>query len=197
MTQPDEQIERLISRSLDGDLTADEQLELDRALIRSPQTRRCFEECRRSDGLAADALRTLFPVDSATPLSAPATVPSGDASRYRRGWWLVPAAAAATLAAILMLYPDRQPAAAPDRFAAVPSPTDNAVSVLPAVDRRSQPPRQAWGTDGPRFADHRLDRDWIGVRGADGNIYWLEIDRTTTFERPGTRSAVRLANSDL
>ncbi len=56
MNPSDKDIERLIVRRLDGALTPDEELELDRQIIRDPQVRRLLEEYQRIDEWAAAAL---------------------------------------------------------------------------------------------------------------------------------------------
>ncbi|MCH7597054.1 MAG: hypothetical protein IID35_10895, partial [Planctomycetes bacterium] len=52
MSNIDENLERLIVRSLDGDLSEDEQLDLDRELIRNPDALRLMEEYGSIDRLA-------------------------------------------------------------------------------------------------------------------------------------------------
>ena len=45
----DERTERLITRKLDGELTEAESLELDKALVRSPEARSLLEDYERTD----------------------------------------------------------------------------------------------------------------------------------------------------
>ena len=56
MSDVNEQLERRMIRSLDGALTEDEELELNRELIRDPEAHRLMAEYRAVDGLAAAAL---------------------------------------------------------------------------------------------------------------------------------------------
>src|ERR1043166_4536544 len=73
----DERIERLICRSLDGEATAEEQVELESALAKSEAARSLYDDYRRNDFAASAALRADF--DSART----ATAAGG-----RRGLWL-------------------------------------------------------------------------------------------------------------
>ena len=57
MPEIDERTERLINRKLDGEITPDEELELNKILIRSPATRALLERSAGYDGLARAALR--------------------------------------------------------------------------------------------------------------------------------------------
>ena len=90
-----EQLESLISRSLDGELTASEQAEVDRLVLADPSARRLLEEYRRLCARAAAALTETL----AAPTAAPGVswLPAGGA----RGWLgpLSAVAAAALLAA--------------------------------------------------------------------------------------------------
>ena len=49
MANVDEHIERLISRQLDGELSADQELELNQALIGSSAARALMEEYEKND----------------------------------------------------------------------------------------------------------------------------------------------------
>ena len=56
MKQINQKIEKLIVRSLDGALTEQEQLELNRELIRNPDARQIMEQYQRIDNVAIEAL---------------------------------------------------------------------------------------------------------------------------------------------
>ena len=94
----DEELERRIVRSLDGQLSPAEQSELDRELLRNPRARRLMAEYAETDELAAEALdRALAPPDAAA-------APTGALTHGRRrvDWRIaagVAAAAAVALAA--------------------------------------------------------------------------------------------------
>ena len=94
MASHDERIESLMNRSLDRDLGEAEQLKLDRTLIRSPEIRRAYEQMRRIDSLAAEALRAMVPEDHVTPVPNPEAGARRSQGGARKLWWLLPAAAA-------------------------------------------------------------------------------------------------------
>ena len=60
MSEIDEHLERQISRALDGELTEDERLALDRELIRHPELREAMERSAELDALTGEALGSLF-----------------------------------------------------------------------------------------------------------------------------------------
>ena len=53
MSESNERLEQLIGRKLDGELLADESLELDKYLIRDPAARKCLEDSEKFCALAA------------------------------------------------------------------------------------------------------------------------------------------------
>ena len=67
MTRSDDHLERLINRKLDGELTQDESLELDKCLIRDPATRQSLEESERIDRLTAALLEEVCAVQDEVP----------------------------------------------------------------------------------------------------------------------------------
>ncbi len=92
MTRSDDHLERLINRKLDGELTEDESLELDKCLIRDPAARQSLEESERIDRLTAALLEEVCAVQDEVLL--PAT--SRTVARRRMSWFgAFPAAAAA------------------------------------------------------------------------------------------------------
>ncbi len=187
MSHADKDIERLIVRRLDGALTADEELELDREIIRNPEARTLYEEYSRIDELAASALDAVLdedvvpfdPAELAMPRKPRRTM------RHRHGWLLVPGAIAAALLALVIPRPD---------LSQVDQPT------VATGNHQLQPqmaPNQAWtgGTADLRQpvsipSTRRITgREVFGVVGDDGNIYWIEVDRTRTIKRPRPRAA--------
>ncbi len=95
MDRPDDHLERLISRKLDGELSADESLELDKCLIREPLVRQHLEESEKIDELAGAFLNEVCAErDDASFLVGTATQ-----RKHRFRWFgAVPVAAAACLA---------------------------------------------------------------------------------------------------
>jgi len=67
----DERTEHLISRKLDGELSEDEALELNKLLIRDPEARGLMEDYARMDRQVGEAVRAVL--WSATGGAAPAT----------------------------------------------------------------------------------------------------------------------------
>lgn len=194
MAHADNDIERLIVRSLDGELGEDEQLQLDRELIRNPEAQRLMEQYRQIDDLAGAALHHALAGDR-IPLD-PAALPDREQPqrviRYHRGWWLVPGAIAAALLAIVVAQFSATPTAGP-RLADLNG--DAANTVVPVSDHIRHPAgimRNA-GTAVRRSTG----RDVFGVVGEDGNIYWIEVDRTETFRRPKPRPGARMLTEDM
>lgn len=207
MSEPQEHIEKLIARKLDGMLTEDEALELDRILIRSPEARQMYEEYRRIDDLAAQSLASLFPegemadIGGVPSIPWPADEPARRPRSYHKVWWTLTGLAAACLAALLYLNPSP------------PGPT-NGKSNTGNLVANTHPATGGAGLGGAKtgfeqrapvvpvgfsggVTDRHVDREWIGVRGNDGNIYWLEVTRTRTSKRPGGGSGFKLTNFDL
>jgi len=177
-------IERLIVRKLDGEISEDEELRLNRELIRDPEARRLMEEYERIDRLAAAALDEAFGGQTfsapATPIRAPQRSSAGRG--YHRGWWLVPGAVAAALLAVMVA-----------RFSPSVSDENQLAHRRPPQSRRI--PEFGQGHPGGLQQNVNMGRDSvkrdtgrevIGVIGDDGNIYWIEIDRTRTFKRPSS-----------
>jgi hypothetical protein len=200
MSELEERIERLIVRKLDGMLTEDEELELDRILIRSPEARRVYEEYRRIDDLAAQSLASLFPeggkagIGGVPPIPRPMEVPARRSRSYHKAWWALTGLAAACLAALLYLNPSHGPAEPVARTG-----WGNAGADIRGGDvggSKNGLEKVPVGFPGG-VTDRHVDREWIGVRGNDGNIYWLEVTRTRTSTRPGSGPGFKLANSDL
>lgn len=180
MNVPDDRLEHLISRKLDGELSEGEALELDKSLIRDVDARRYFEEVAKIDVWAAEELnRACVPTVQIVP---------PERSRTWRGrrsaWWaLVPAAAAACIALWLAW-----PTIIPRRTASVPVAENHAVSdpiagpqgrdLLPEPDvrlanYRAEPARQTGTT---------VDYYGLFDQGQD-KLYLLEVKQTRSRQR--------------
>ena len=199
MSNVDKDIERLVVRQLDGELTENEQLELNRELIRNPEARRLMEEYTRIDGLAVAALDEALGDDSLSfdPAALPSRGQPVTARRYHRGWWLVPGAIAAALLAIVVAqFPG---ASTSDQPMAGHRPVQPG-QVMPVP--YDGPPRKdimqntGFGPVG-RTIRRNTGREVIGVIGDDGNIYWIEIDRIRTIKQPGPGSVVPVSLENL
>ncbi|MFQ5462079.1 MAG: hypothetical protein ACE5E5_05570 [Phycisphaerae bacterium] len=187
-------LEYLISKRLDDLLDEDEQLMLDRRLIRDPEARRMMDAYREADDLAAAALGEAV-VDRSDGLDPQAWIEGvsqpGTVQRAPRWWWLVPGSIAAGMLAILVnsltFAPPRpvgtqmaegtklQPSVG--RVAPVSAPSTHNVA-----RNVSMPPRQ------------KIRRDVIhntyGIMGREGVLYWIEVDRMRTIKRPNPKANV-------
>jgi len=124
MKNVSDNIERLIVRRLDGALTEDEGLQLDRELLRNPDARQLLEDYARVDAVASSALVEVLGCADGAVADAPADRRAADdvggsrpavrratwarrgwRDRYHRGWWLVPGAIAAALLALVVPKP--------------------------------------------------------------------------------------------
>lgn len=204
MANVDKDIERLIVRSLDKALSEDEELRLNRELIRNPQAQRLMEEYKRIDELAGAALHDALDRDGVPldPDMLPSRTKPAPAGRYHRGWWLVPGAiAAALLALVLARFP-----VAPSSEPVVADRDDRAPSAVPLVvprlsqDGDSRPEgymRNAGMSPTGRHIRRDTGREVIGVVGEDGNIYWIEVDRIRTIRQPGGRPSSRTEAGEM
>jgi len=201
MASVDKDIERLIVRRLDGALTDDEALRLDRALIRNPEAQAMLEDYRRVDTLASAALADVlggeesFDASTLTPReSAEAPVPA----IYRRGTWFIPGAIAAALLAMVLPTPSwhqQDGSQAPGRT----SHSSRFSRPVGTIDPHGAAPREFGSPSLQHNVSHlprtkgQTVRDVIGVMGDDGGIYWIEVDRSRTVrEMPKGRANIPL-----
>lgn len=243
MELTNEQLERLIVRSLDGELTDDEQLALDRELIRNPEARALMDEYRDVDSACATALSTWLNTGdretSRVHLDAPQSPErerrditanveksknrkvemEGDAIHSSNGNWqlaignsssidnrqstidkssshhpphrrhwtlLITGAIAAALLAVILPRPTMNPNenAKTNHIAnsgfVDPSLTNHQPPVIPH-SAGGTPMRNAAWTNPATYRG--TGREVIGIMGDDGNIYWIEVQRTRTIER--------------
>lgn len=191
MADRNKDIERLIVRGLDQELSEDEKLRLDRELIRNPEAHRLMEEYKRIDELAAAAIshaldENRMPLD---PDTLPGRAEPALLRGRHRGWWLVPGAIAAALLAIVTA---RFPATPPSQPQVAEITRAAPTSVVPTVPHapRSDGLMRTVGTHAGETRIRRVTgREVLGVVGEDGNIYWIEVDRIRTIRQPIARSA--------
>jgi hypothetical protein len=177
--------EHLIARRLDGEITAEEAMELDRALLRDRELRRTFEAYEHVDLLSSDVLSSQIGDRSVrfdpSVLSEPRR--GLRMRRAHRGWFLIPGAIAAALLAMVIPRPElggtnqtvvssQWPVTLPRGEYAVPSVVDYS-ELMHNVNTTRR------GTG----------RDIIGVITEDGNVYWIEVDRTRTLRFPAHDSS--------
>ena len=185
MPNVDENLERLIVRSLDGALSEDEQLVLDRELIRNPEAHRLLKEYRSIDGMASASLEAMVCNDEfVVDLPEKVARQPARARGFNRGWLLIPGAIAATLLAVAIPRPASDSI---DRGAVVGQRTP---TIVPSVRSPSYPMdhlgvMRSVGTN--PSVRRRTGRDLIGVVGDDGNLYWIEVERTRTVSFPQQR----------
>ncbi|MFQ5490216.1 MAG: anti-sigma factor family protein [Phycisphaerae bacterium] len=193
--QVDPRIERLIVRRLDGELTANEQLELDRALVRDPAARQLLEDYGRIDRAAADALACAF----ASPgvVEARASIRLTDPHSDRRGaysklWWALPAAIAAGIA-IMVVLTESSPTTQQVAVRQPQAPVPGEVAPTHVVPEGRSPILQT------RYAPGKIERstttDDLYIVGADGNLYVIERQHISTARKP--KSGIVQVSGDL
>ncbi len=171
----DDAAERLICRSLDGEATSAEQVELASLLLRNDAARALYDEYRAQDAQAAHALRLEF--ESAT------TAVAGSA---RRGLWLATAGAVLTAAAVLAFsfVPGLWNARLVDSRS--PGSRSSPQRVAPMVPQIGEPTYVDYNEIDslPRRRQRDLLRDVIGIRGPNNEIYIFERGKQSTRMTP-------------
>lgn len=186
------EIERLISRCLDGEATDEERLELDREILRNPDAHRMLESSRRIDDVAGTVLREILQStgeptfgDTPTALAPPRVQPR----RFATQWLLVPGAIAAAVLALII-----PPPVGPTRD----QQASKKLAVIQTEPMMRAEPMTLYGlpVDGGLMRNvgagslpmsshirrHR-GREILGIQQDDGSIFWIEIDRTRQYER--------------
>lgn len=172
----DERTEHLISRRLDGELTPEESLELDKLLIRSPEARRAMEEADEIDALTVGTLRTLI-------------------SHHEQSQWQPAASAARRRGPRLLQYGVGLAAAVLFMMVSTPLLTGGREAGLRGTEGRNldragmlpvsplmpaafeQDPAVTRLLSGPRQHRERIDEAIIGILDPETqNVYLLEIE---------------------
>lgn len=185
MSPLDERTERLIVRRLDGELSAEEEHELNKLLIRSPESRQLLESYLEQDRLAGEVLAEevgspappepdLVTV-GATPLRPP---------RERQSWLAssVGGVMVACLALFAVLW---RPGFLPVRPAAengmhVAGPAAMALPITAGEEFQRLPAH----LELPQTQEQELTRRFIGVYDEDKDRYYiLEVRRVCTSTR--------------
>ena len=195
MASVDKDLERLIVRQLDGELNEDEQLELNRELIRDPEAQQLMDDYRCIDGLATRAIGRALgegqPAFDPDALTQASRLPQP--RRIHRGWWLVPGAIAAALLALVIPRPTFTTTEAPRPTVVDREPAARLPILAPQADDRENLMR----TIGMPRIQRDTGREVFGVVGDDGNLYWIEVDRTRTVRQPARGSGVPGAGEAL
>jgi len=172
----DDRTEHLITRRLDGEITEDESLELDKQLIRSPEARGCLAEQERIDALAGQTLRAILAPDASQPVpQAESAGWPGQANRWWRYLRPVAAVAAAVTLAVLVgtlpisrSRPDKAPAPLADNSPGAGGQSTSQVPVIPA--------NSGW-SNLPQAGQHKL----LGVFDDETqSLYLLEMNRRSS-----------------
>jgi hypothetical protein len=197
MSDVNEHLERLIVRSLDGALNEDDELALNRELIRNPDARRLMAAYRTVDELSAAALDEVAAGETPEFDAKTWTRTGSSKQRMRQGrtwFWLVPGAIAAALLAMIVPRPMPTSVPRPPIVRAPSAPTFNGVVGSPFTGGRQDIMRSVRSTP----AIHRnTNREIIGVVGDDGNLYWIEVERTRTVTLPAGTSLQAGTDGDL
>lgn len=199
MRDVSEHIERLITRKLDGEITADESLELDRELIRSPRARALFDEYQRLDQLAGACIRSTIGQRSAdAPVLVIGGPPAPATVAHRRHAWMWVAAAMAACLALVVIWNTPNGPGLSGRVA------DNGMdATAPRLNGQLGPRPQVGmprvGVPGndvgvyrtadtlPPPVDRVTDVGMILVPAEDGAFYLLPVEHTREFIHRGNR----------
>ncbi len=211
MNTADDHLERLISRKLDGELSADESLEMDKHLIRDPSAQQLLDESERIDELARVFLgEVCAESEERVHVAASAQEPA----RRRRWIGVVPAIAAACLA-LFFAWPMFSPTELGPSTIVDGGPLPGVRVEVPSGtvpnDPRDVLSRPALARSGERFGGLRPLRekgtrlDYYGVLDEKTNeLFLLEVRHQTTAQRRGrfdrrgsSGSGVRLASSEM
>lgn len=186
----DESVERLIVRALDGEISADEQLELERLIAGSPAVASLYQTYRRLDALSSDALHADF--HGATGiLNNPGSCQSTlrDDGHWSRSIRVGLATALLAAAAVIVI-------------ASLPIQWFDSTAVTNSHTPRDWPDNKMVGPGAPMLVDYqrpvyqpqRLEgdvfRDFIGVQGDDPNVIIL-------FERMTRQSRVETVSGEI
>ncbi len=197
MNPVDPKIERLIVRQLDGEITEAEQLELNRELLRNPSAHRLWEEYRTLDATAGEVLQDLLGDRHASfdPTTIPSPMTATRPQFVRRHWLLLTGAVAAAILALAIPRPavttNNQPGSFVEKTGPQPITVDDARRPRPVnanglMRNVSMPSVQ-----------RETGTDVFGVLDENGNVYWIEVERTRTLRRPAKNKAGRKSREIL
>jgi hypothetical protein len=181
----DERTEILINRKLDGELTQDQSLELDKLVIRNPEVRQLLEEYTRLDRQASETLWMV--VNSASKSAAALEFAYPSSGRQR---WTLPLGFLSGLAAALVLAVALSHHTA--RIPGLPNgPHGETIAGLDGFGPPAARPRNEGNIDmvaaleGPRCETDSIDRDVIGLFDQQSqSLYVLEVDSARSLVEP-------------
>lgn len=178
----DERLELLMTRKLDGRITPEEELELNRGLIRSPEARAAFEDYARIDALAAEALRTT--VRPERHIAMPVAMPHR--ARFSRLAIRIGGALAACVALVVATMSGLRGAPEPTTPAAVSiaSNPEPAVAARPVVAAAIDDM-----VEGPRRVEQQLSKNVLAIWDEETeSLYVLELNDQNRRIEPLTMS---------
>ncbi len=199
MKKINKNIETLIVRSLDHDLNEQEQLELNRELIRNPDAREMLEQYQCIDNLAVEALGQVIGETSVDGCETITNAQPVNTRRFNRSWLMVPGAIAAAIMAIAipritldqpLLSQPGQSQPINNSIVANPPPLTTIPYIRPQVrpnagfnvgqnlDQNGMMQQVSY----PRTR-RNTGREMLGVVGEDGKMYWIEVDRIRTIRQ--------------
>ena len=109
----------------------------------------------------------------------------------------MPGAVAAAIVAVLITPVSLPQAHDPKpRMAAIPV-EKPMIQDNPLLSHQIDKPKVQPVLHGPRKIKKRTDREYIAVLGEDGQVYWLEVDRTRTIKGPKPAAPQGSAPGDL
>ena len=182
MRKVDGNIENMIVKRLDGELAEQDELTLDRELIRNPAARDMLESYERIDRLAGAALHDAIGTGE-TQVDAHAMPRRAVANRAPSHRWIWQLATGAIAAAILAVFVARfTPGQSPSKPTIAdrmrPEPIPRMIRSTPNLPGPENVMRNVGTSDPKMWRD--TGREMFGVVGDDGNLYWIGIDRTRT-----------------
>ena len=210
MKRSDDHLEHLISRKLDGELTDDESLDLDKFLIRDPAARQSLEESERIDCLTAALLDEVCAVPEEVLLPEV----NQTSTRHPMRWFGAFPAAAAACVALFFMWPMFSPSSPSSLGGGGEDIEQVAVDAkrpdLAMVSDQSEPKATLAGhSDSPAklrpLREHSTRLNYYGVLDPETQkLYLLEVKRETGTQRPNQlrqrglgRGGVRLASHEM
>jgi anti-sigma factor RsiW len=192
MSNVSEQLERLIVRRLDGELSPEEELELDRELIRDPAARELYERYAALDAMAARVLgRVATPRVPDAALAAPASAAASASREHVRAWWMIAGSAIAAGLAIIVLLKTpltptatQEPKAVTNRAEDAWSPTVAAPIPVLAPSGKDVGVWRVPANAVPPQVDRAVKRNLIVVPGGDGSYYLLNLEQVKEVQSP-------------
>lgn len=170
-----EEAERLICRSLDGEITVAQRARLDQILAESPEAMALLSEYEKTDAVAVSAMRREMAAQSIHRQQLALQAAVIPFSRKIRPWLVGTAGAILTAAAVVAISFINTPSPKELPIALNESPGRQAVELpkvaTDLVDYRDvdHQPREKWGN---------VYRDLIGIRGSNPNVIYV-IERQT------------------